>query len=79
MNKINTTLPNKERNYLVYQVGCIECGVSSYPIEITETLEEAKQIQKNHPNTWDTEGGAGYVTIIDLNTCETAGKPNQQI
>jgi len=40
-------------NYLVYQVGCIECGVSSYP------------------STWETEGGEGYVTVIDLHTCKT--------
>lgn len=58
-------------SYLVYQVGCIECGVSSYPIKICTTYEEAKQVSDNHPSTWDTEGGEGYTTIIDLDKCET--------
>ena len=57
--------------YLVYQVGCIECGVTSYPIKVCATIEEAVQVQKSHPSTWDTEGGEGYVTIINLQTCAT--------
>lgn len=56
--------------YLVYQVGCMECGVSSYPIRVCETLQEAEAVQNNHPSTWDSEGGDGYVTIIDLKTCK---------
>lgn len=56
--------------FLVYQVGCIECGVSSYPIKTAETIEEAKAIAKAHPSTWDSEGGDGYVTIIDIETCK---------
>lgn len=58
-------------SYLVYQIGCIECGVSSYPIKVCETREEAQQVAKSHPSTWDSEGGEGYVTIIDLQQCET--------
>lgn len=58
-------------SYLVYQVGCIECGVSSYPIKICETREQAQQVADAHPSTWDSEGGEGYVTIIDLQQCET--------
>lgn len=57
--------------YLVFQVGCIECGVSSYPIKIADTIEQAKDIAEAHPSTWDSEGGDGYVTIINLETCET--------
>ena len=57
--------------YLVYQVGCIECGVSSYPIRVTQTLEEAREVAKAHPSTWETEGGDGYVSIIDLLKCKT--------
>jgi len=57
--------------YLVYQVGCIECGVSSYPIKVCATIEEAEQVRKSHPDTWETEGGDGYVTIINLQTCTT--------
>ena len=54
--------------YLVMQIGCIECGVSSYAIAKTETLEEAEKIRDNHPSTWDTEGGDGYVMIINIDT-----------
>lgn len=57
--------------YLVFQVGCMECGVSSYPIKVCKTLEEAKEVAAAHPDTWATEGGDGYVTIIDLKKCET--------
>lgn len=57
--------------YLVYQVGCIECGVSSYPIKVVETIEEAGAVAAEHPSTWDSEGGDGYVTIINLATCQT--------
>jgi hypothetical protein len=60
-----------DRNYLVYQVGCIECGVTSYPIRICETFDDAKAIAAAHPSTWESEGGEGYVTIINLETCET--------
>ena len=56
-------------NYIVYQVGCIECGVSSYPVKCCETLEEAVQAKAEHPSTWDSEGGDGYVTIIDVANC----------
>jgi hypothetical protein len=57
--------------YLVYQVGCIECGVSSYPIKTCATLEDAQVVAKAHPSTWATEGGEGYVTIVDLEGCKT--------
>jgi hypothetical protein len=57
--------------YLVFQIGCIECGVSSYPIKTCTTLEDAKSTAAAHPSTWDTEGGDGYVTIIDLQECKT--------
>lgn len=56
--------------YLVFQVGCIECGVSSYPIKCVASLDEAQEIAKNHPSTWSTEGGDGYVTIIDIENCK---------
>ena len=63
-----------KNNYLVYQVGCIECGVSSYPIKVCDTLEDAQQVAENHPDTWASEGGEGFVTIIDLNECKEAGE-----
>ena len=63
-------------NYLVFQVGCIECGVSSYPIKVCETLMEALNVRDNHPSTWDSEGGEGYVTVIDLKNCKTVEEDN---
>ena len=66
-----TPPPELVTYYLVYQVGCIECGVSSYPIKVCETLMEARNVRDSHPSTWESEGGDGYVTIIDLKTCET--------
>lgn len=57
--------------YLVYQIGCIECGVSSYAIKTCETMEEAEAVANKHPSTWETEGGDGYVTVIDLQECKT--------
>ena len=56
-------------SFLVFQVGCSGCGVSSYPIKVVKELNEAINIAKNHPSTWKTEGGDGYVTIIDLDNC----------
>lgn len=57
------------KGFLVFQVGCIECGVSSYPIQVCDTLEAAKLVKAAHPSTWESEGGDGYVTIIDLDNC----------
>lgn len=59
--------------YLVMQIGCLECGVSSYPIKVCPTLEQARACAKNHPSTWETEGGYGFVMIIDLEKCEDVG------
>ncbi len=58
------------KGYLVFQVGCIECGVSSYPIHVCDSLDVAVQMRDLHPSTWDSEGGDGYVTIIDLDNCK---------
>lgn len=51
------------KKYMVVQIGCIECGVSSYPIGVYDTLEEAEQVKMAHPDTWDSEGGDGYIEI----------------
>ena len=56
------------KKYMVVQIGCIECGVSSYPIGIYNTLKKAKKVRKAHPNTWDSEGGQGYTEIWMVNT-----------
>ena len=58
------------KKYMVVQIGCIDCGVSSYPIGIYDTLEEAKKVREAHPSTWISEGGDGYVEIWDINTGE---------
>ena len=56
------------KKYMVVQIGCIECGVSSYPIGLYVTLEEARKVRKAHPSTWESEGGDGYVEIWAVNT-----------
>ena len=61
------------KKYMVVQIGCIECGVSSYPIGIYDTLEEAKKVSKLHPSTWHSEGGDGYVEIWFINEDSTVG------
>ena len=58
---------NTNKKYMVVQIGCIECGVSSYPIGIYDTLEEAKKVSEAHPSTWDSEGGQGYTEIWFIN------------
>ena len=58
------------KKYMVIQIGCIECGVSSYPIGIYDTLEEAIKVRESHPSTWESEGGDGYVEIWEVNTGE---------
>ena len=58
------------KKYMVVQIGCIECGVSSYPIGLYDTLEEAKKVSKARPSTWVSEGGDGYVEIWEVSTAE---------
>ena len=58
------------KKYMVVQIGCIECGVSSYPIGIYDTLEEAQKVKEAHPSTWKSEGGDGCVEIWEVNTGE---------
>ena len=55
------------KKYMVVQIGCIECGVSSYPIGLYNTLEEAIKVKEAHPSTWVSEGGEGYVEIWEVN------------
>ena len=57
----------ENKKYMVLQIGCIECGVSSYPIGVYNTLEEAREVEKNHPSTWDSEHGDGYTEIWAIN------------
>ena len=55
------------KKYMVIQIGCIECGVSSYPVGLYDTLEEARKVREAHPSTWESEGGDGYVEIWEVN------------
>lgn len=55
------------KKYMVVQIGCIEYGVSSYPIGIYDTLEEAKKVRGAHTGTWKSEGVDGYVEIWVIN------------
>ena len=52
--------------YLVQVIGCLECGVPSYPLAIVETLEDAEAVKDFYPGTWVMHGGDGYVEIIEL-------------
>ena len=61
------------KKYMVVQIGCIECGVSSYPIGIYDTLEEAKKVSEAHPSTWSSEGGPGCTKIWFINEDNTVG------
>lgn len=53
----------ENKKYLVVQIGCIECGVDSYPIGIYDNLKEAIEAKENHPDIWESEHGEGYVDI----------------
>ena len=61
---------NTNKKYMVIQIGCIECGVSSYPIGIYDNLEEAEKVKEAHLSTWVSEGGDDYVEIWEVNTGE---------
>ena len=61
------------KKYIVVQIGCIECGVSSYPTGLYDTLEEAIKVRKAHPSTWESEGGDGYVEIWFINEDNSVG------
>lgn len=56
--------------FLIYEVGCIECGVPSGPFGIFETAEEAKRQAATLSDTWQRYGGDGFLQLIDLETLE---------
>lgn len=66
-------------SFLVFDVGCIECGESSTPLGVYATREEADKVANAHtdPKTsWGREewGGQHYVEVFDLDEC-FYGKP----
>ena len=61
------------KKYIVVQIGCIGCGISSYPVGVYYTLEEANKAYEKHPSTWESEGGDGYITIRVINEDNTIG------
>lgn len=61
------------KRYIVVQIGCIKCGVSSYQVGIYDTLEEAQNAKEAHPSTWKSKGGNGYVAILVINEDNSIG------
>ena len=57
------------KKYMVVQIGCIECKISSYPIKVYDTLEEAEEVR----STWDNINGHGYVEIWFINEDNSVG------
>lgn len=60
---------NTNKKYMVVQIGCIECRVSSYPIGVYDTLEEAEEVYR----AWDSGEGHYYVDIWVINEDNTTG------
>ena len=56
--------------FLVHVIGCIECGVPSWPVAICDDMDEARKAASEVPSTWDSHGGDGFVAIYDLDACE---------
>ena len=54
--------------YIIMLIGCIECGVPSYPIATTETEEEAIEIVEEQESTWKLFGGDGFYAVYELST-----------
>ena len=61
MSEINST------PWLVFNIGCIECGVSSAVVGLYETEEEANQVAEACGNelSW-REGGQNAFEVFDL-------------
>ena len=74
---------NTNKKYMVVQIGCIECGVSSYPIGIYDNLEEAIKVKEAHLvlgtaraemvilKIWDINIGENFVDILPINEDNT--------
>jgi hypothetical protein len=51
--------------YLVINIGCIECGVSSQVVGVFETEEQAKEIAKNFDEKYSwREGGQNSFEVF---------------
>ena len=57
------------KKYMVVQIGCIECKVSSYPVGVYDTLEEAEKVAK----AWHSDDGHHYVDIWYINKDNSVG------
>ena len=62
--------------FLVINIGCIECGVSSQVVGLFETEEQAISIAEecNDKYSW-REGGQNYFEVFDL---PEVGKINEE-
>ena len=59
----------QNKKYMVVQVGCIHCRVSSYPIGAYDTLEEAEKVRK----AWHSDDGHHYADIWFINKDNSVG------
>ena len=48
------------KKYLVFDVGCLECGQDSQPVGIFDTKEEAEQSKKSYINNEPNEFGTSW-------------------
>ena len=55
------------KRFLVFNVGCIECGVSSNVVGLYDTIEEADKVavKLNKKLSW-REGGQNSFEVYDL-------------
>tara|TARA_R100000008_G_C3541379_1_gene144950 strand:+ start:657 stop:962 length:306 start_codon:yes stop_codon:yes gene_type:complete len=63
MKKIQAEEEEKDRIYVVYMVGCIECNVPSGIYAVLDNKEDAEAMVKDRNEkycTWKIWGGQGY-------------------
>lgn len=55
------------KRFLLFNIGCIECGVSSAVVGVFEAREEAEQIAERlrHTHSW-REGGQNGFEVFEL-------------
>lgn len=69
------------KRWLVFDVGCIECGEISQPVGTYDTKEEAEQARKEYLNDpdgdWGRESWSGQhsVEIFDLDNVKIGDDP----
>jgi hypothetical protein len=56
--------------FLLYHIGCIECGVPSFPIGKYNSIEAATEAARQVPDSWQLHGGESELVILDLDTLQ---------